>query len=90
MTSLMLKESKTFDEQINLLKARGLIIQNPEKVKFVLRNINYYRFSAYLIHLKNDDDTYKENTTFEEIYNLYLFDKELRNILIDMLEDIEI
>lgn len=90
MTSLMLKESKTFDEQINLLKARGLIIHNSEKAKFVLRNINYYRFSAYLIHLKNDDDTYKENTTFEEIYNLYLFDKELRNILIDMLEDIEI
>ena len=90
MTLLMLKEPKTFDEQIDLLKSRGLIIGDEEKAKFILSNINYYRFSAYLIHFKKEDETYKENITFEHIYNLYLFDKELRNILIDMLESIEI
>ena len=90
MTLLMLKEPKTFDEQIDLLKSRGLIIGDEDKAKFILSNINYYRFSAYLIHFKREDETYKENITFEHIYNLYLFDKELRNILIDMLESIEI
>ena len=90
MTLLMLKEPKTFDEQIDLLKSRGLIIGDEDKAKFILNNINYYRFSAYLIHFKKEDETYKENITFEHIYNLYLFDKELRNILIDMLESIEI
>ena len=90
MTLLMLKEPKTFDEQIDLLKSRGLIIGDEDKAKFILSNINYYRFSAYLIHFKKEDETYKENITFEHIYNLYLFDKELRNILIDMLESIEI
>jgi abortive infection bacteriophage resistance protein len=90
VTLLMLKEPKTFDEQIDLLKSRGLIIGDEDKAKFILSNINYYRFSAYLIHFKKEDETYKENITFEHIYNLYLFDKELRNILIDMLESIEI
>lgn len=90
MTLLDLKQPKTFDEQIKLLKSRGLIINNEEKAKFILSNINYYRFSAYLIHLKKEDDTYKKNTTFEYVYNLYLFDKELRNLLIEMLENIEV
>ena len=75
MTLLMLKEPKTFDEQIDLLKSRGLIIGDEDKAKFILSNINYYRFSAYLIHFKKEDETYKENITFEHIYNLYLFDK---------------
>ena len=52
MTLLMLKEPKTFDEQIDLLKSRGLIIGDEEKAKFILSNISYYRFSAYLIHFK--------------------------------------
>ncbi|WP_343339167.1 hypothetical protein TPELB_15190 [Terrisporobacter petrolearius] len=43
-----------------------------------------------MIHLKKEDETYKDNITLEHIYNFYLFDKELRNILIDMLESIEI
>ena len=56
MTLLMLKEPKTFDEQIDLLKSRGLIIGDEEKAKFILSNINYYRFSAYLIHFKKEDE----------------------------------
>ena len=64
MTLLMLKEPKTFDEQIDLLKSRGLIIGDEDKAKFILSNINYYRFSAYLIHFKREDETYKENITF--------------------------
>ena len=34
MTLLMLIEPKTFDEQIDLLKSRGLIIGYEDKAKF--------------------------------------------------------
>lgn len=90
MTSTTLKEPKSFDEQIEILQSRGVIISDKAKAKFVLSNLNYYRFSAYLLHAKNEDDTYKENTEFDEIYNIYLFDKKLRNILMSLLESIEI
>ncbi|MEG1132641.1 MAG: Abi family protein [Romboutsia sp.] len=90
MTSTTLKDPKSFDEQIEILQSRGLIITDKENAKFVLSNLNYYRFSAYLLHAKNDNNTYKENTQFDDIYNIYLFDKKLRNILISLLESIEI
>lgn len=53
MLPTTLKEEKTFDEQIDLLESRGLVIEDREKAKFILGNVNYYRFSAYLINFKN-------------------------------------
>lgn len=90
MTSSALKEPKSFDEQIEILKSRGLIITDNDKAKFVLSNLNYYRFSAYLLHAKKSNNTYIENTNFDDIYNIYLFDKKLRNILVSLLESIEV
>ncbi|MBH9879406.1 abortive infection bacteriophage resistance protein, partial [Clostridioides difficile] len=79
------KEEKTFDEQIDILKSRGLIINDKEDAKFVLSNVNYYRFTAYLLSFKNDDGSYKEGITFEEVYDIYRFNKEFRILLTDLL-----
>lgn len=51
------KEPKTFNEQIEILKSRGLIIENEEEAKFILSNINYYRFTAYLITFKEGNNS---------------------------------
>ncbi|MDY2737403.1 hypothetical protein [Intestinibacter sp.] len=67
MAKVPLKKPKTFDEQIELLESRGLLIEDKIKTKFILQNINYYRFTAYLINFKNEDDSYVEGTTFNEI-----------------------
>ena len=56
------KEPKTFNEQIEILKGRGLIIQNEDEAKFILSNINYYRFTAYLITFKEGNNKYKNGT----------------------------
>lgn len=90
MAKVPLKKPKTFDEQIELLESRGLLIEDKIKTKFILQNINYYRFTAYLINFKNEDDSYVEGTTFNEVYSLYKFDKRLRILLIDLLSTIEI
>lgn len=88
--TLELKQPKTFSEQIKILKDRGLVIKNEENAKFILSNINYYRFTAYLLQFKDIDNTYKDNITFEHINSLYMFDKELRTLLLDILGTIEI
>ncbi|WP_084027594.1 Abi family protein [Clostridium acetireducens] len=85
-----LKEPKTFQEQIEILKNRGMIINNLEYAKFILRNVNYYRFTAYLLPYKKEDDSYIEGTTFEKISSIYTFDREFRNLLTNILGNIEI
>lgn len=85
-----LKEPKSFDDQIKLLRDRGLIINNEEEAKFMLSNVNYYRFTAYLLTFKSEGDNYKKGTTFELISEIYKFDRELRGLLTALLGNIEI
>lgn len=85
----MTKEFKTIDEQINLLKSRGLIIENESLAKeFLLKN-NYYRISGYTLTLREKDVFYK-GITLENVIDIYEFDKNLRNILLYKLEIIEV
>ncbi|KLE08930.1 Abi family protein [Aliarcobacter butzleri] len=89
------KEHKTFEEQLKLLKERGLIISNEKYVLIKLQHINYYRLSAYFLpfqHPKNSENKNKflPNTTFEDIIKLYYFDTELRKIIFEAIEVIEI
>lgn len=81
----MLNSGKTkpflsYDAQLNLLKERGLEIEDYDKALSVLKSINYYRFSGYSLTLRKDDEFYP-GITFEKIYELYLFDENFRSIL---------
>ena len=84
-----IKEPKTFQEQVDILKARGLIIEDKDKAREILSQINYYRLSAYTLTYKKDN-RFEGGTSFETIYKLYEFDKRLRNMIIGMLETIEV
>jgi abortive infection bacteriophage resistance protein len=82
------KLPKTLDEQINLLKDRGLFIDNNKKTKKYLKNISYYHLSAYFKSFQKDNKFYKD-TKFKDVIMLYEFDKKLRLLLLDVLERIE-
>lgn len=89
------KKFKTFDEQLILLKQRKLNVANDSFVLSKLQRINYYRLSAYFLPFKQLQDTDKkddflENTSFENIIQLYYFDSELRKIIFEAIESIEI
>ena len=93
--NLYAKEHKTFDEQLQLLKDRNLIIPNDTYALAKLQHINYYRLSAYFLpfqYPKNSENKNKflPNTTFEDIINLYYFDTELRKVIFEAIEVIEI
>ena len=85
-----LKKPKNFIEQIEILKARGLIIDDEKYAEHILSNINYYRFTAYLLQFKKEDGTYGNGITFELISSIYMFDREFRTLLIDIIGNIEI
>ena len=79
----MKKEFKTLDEQINIFKAKGLKVDNPEYAKDVLFRENYFFLNGYrhLFMKSNVDRRYIDGSTFEELYSMFLFDRTLRNIL---------
>jgi len=80
----------SYDEQVKLLHSRGLMIKNPEKSALVLKQTNYYRFSAYALPFQKTKDQFNPGTSFEVIVKLYEMDRFLRINLISWLEKLEI
>lgn len=87
------KLPKTFAEQIELLKERGLTIPNEEKAIKVLKNISYNRLSAYwypMLKAPKDEEYFKDNASFETAFHFYQFDSELRMLTFYAIEQVEI
>lgn len=87
------KPSTTIDEQLQILRDRGLIIEDEERARRYLANISYFRLSAYARPFYRTADTehaFKPGTSFEDVLRLYIFDRQLRLLLMDALERIEV
>jgi len=90
------KPSLSIENQINLIKSRGLVFEDKNKAARHLSNISYYRLSAYMIPFKEKDlngkviDKFKPNATWNAIIDLYRFDRKLRLLIFDAIERIEI
>lgn len=87
---LKMKPAKKFNEQISILKSRGLIIDDDKKASKFLARVNYYRFSGYAKLFYKEKDKFKDGTKIEDIIGAYYFDCELRNLLNEIMADIEI
>ena len=77
------KTFKTLDEQIDILKGKGLVIDDIEYTKNIILRENYFFLMGYR-HLFMSSDNPKlflEGTTFKELYSLFYFDRQLRNIM---------
>lgn len=79
----------TFVEQVQFLRLKGLVIDDEDLVVSVLQSTNFCRLNAYLATCRGTDGTCS-GATFTDIYRLYLFDQELRNLVLPVLENIEI
>jgi len=86
------KPAYTIADQIALLKSRGMLFYNEPQAALYLSNISYYRIKGYWWDMQDDYTlhTLKPNTYFEDIINRYNFDRQLRLILFDAIERIEI
>lgn len=84
------KPATTYREQLDKIVERGCLVEDEDEALFVLKSVNYYRLTAYFLPFRKDDGFYLEGTTFSRIYRIYEFDRELRQILFSVLEEIEI
>jgi abortive infection bacteriophage resistance protein len=83
----------SLEEQVRLLKARGLKFQDLDRARHYLSNISYYRLRAYTYPFQDNigpEHRFIKDVTFEEIIQLYVFDRRLRLLVFDGLEKIEI
>ena len=88
-----IKEFKTFEEQVAKLIEHGCEdITSKEYAITILKRINYYRLTAYFLPFRDEESQkYDSNkVSLEKIYSIYQFDSELRLLLMEYLEDIEL
>jgi len=86
------KIATTIPQQIELLKERGLIITPNDRADKYLSHISYYRLGEYWYVMQEDKENhiFKPNSKFADVISLYNFDAQLRILLFDIIEKIEI
>ena len=80
-------------DQISKLKQRGLSFADEPKAAHYLSNISFYRLRAYTYPFQDNNDAnhpFIKKVSFEDIIRLYVFDRQLRLLLFNAIEKIEI
>jgi len=72
---------KTIDEQIEILKAKGLIVEDINQAREVLIRENYFFLSGYrhMFTLPGNKNQFIPGTNFDELYGVFTFDRKIRN-----------
>jgi len=87
------KQPISIQDQISKLKSRGLQFADEAKAAHYLSNISFYRLRAYTYPFQDNHDPehpFIKPVSFEEILRLYVFDRQMRLLLFNALEKIEI
>ena len=87
----MVVKNLTFQEQIELLKSRGIIVKNVEKSSKKIENISYYKLKEYatpFICAYIDGSPKYKGLEFDELLERYYQDKNLRIHLFHVIEKI--
>lgn len=83
------KPPLAFDDQAELLAKRGMV-GDLQLMSERLSSVNYYRLSGYWYPFRDLDDSFKAGTTFERVWNRYVFDRRFRLLVMDAVERIEV
>lgn len=89
------KPAIDLDAQILLLRSRGLVIPDEAHARHYLRFIGYYRLAGYSLPFQinyNADGSHRflDGVSFDDVLDLYVFDRKLRLAVMDALERIEV
>tara|TARA_R110000823_G_scaffold55161_4_gene134860 strand:- start:11668 stop:12642 length:975 start_codon:yes stop_codon:yes gene_type:complete len=88
-----LKPAHSIEEQIQTLCNRGLSVPDMERARHYLANISYFRLSAYTRPFYQPnlaEHRFQNDCCFDDVLNLYVFDRELRLLLLDAIERLEV
>ncbi|UII26316.1 Abi family protein [Fulvivirga maritima] len=84
------KAPLSFQDQLELLKTRGLTVADEEEAICYLQEISYYRLSAYFLPCQSIKNQFNQGITFKDIINTYSFNRELRLLVFDCIERVEV
>ncbi|WP_424196607.1 Abi family protein (plasmid) [Ampullimonas aquatilis] len=107
------KPWKSYEDQLNQLLGRGMVVDDHARALDYLERIGYYRLSGYWYAFRERSepvclldehshkpkkvregrivlDAFQEGATFQNAVDLYVFDKQLRLLVMDALERIEV
>lgn len=96
MTEQYNKPALTFEDQLKKLESKGMIITNKADALIQLSSISYYRLSGYWYPFRKRDDQgnvtseFEGGTTIEQALELYEFDRQLRSLVLDAIERVEV
>ena len=86
-----MKEYKNSNELLDYIISKGVSVNNKEDALYKIKTYSYYSIiNTYKDVFKNTNNEYKKNVSFDEIYALFEFDKNLRSIFLKYSLEIEI
>jgi abortive infection bacteriophage resistance protein len=88
------KPAISMTDQLALLRRRGMVISDEDAARHYLQHISYYRLRAYWLPYEapaaNGDHGFRPATRFEDVLSLYVFDRQLRLLIMDAVERVEV
>jgi abortive infection bacteriophage resistance protein len=88
------KPFKTLDEQIEILRGRGLVILDEDKLRSTINWLNYYRASGYFRQFQDNPsagrDNFVDGATDEDVLRMVRLDSELRLLLFEGISIVEV
>jgi abortive infection bacteriophage resistance protein len=77
-------------DQAKLIESRGMQVEDRALLLRCLEGVGYYRLCAYWHPFKNPDSTFAANTSFNVVWRRYRFDRQLRLLVMDAIERVEV
>ena len=86
------QKPRTIEEQIRLLRSRGMQFSSEGYAKECLSHISYFRLKYYWTDMFDEETEHDflEDASFDDVIARYNFDRSLRLILFDAIEIIEV
>ena len=80
----------SIEQQIELLRSRGLLIPDGDRVARYLSHISYYRLRGYWIPFEQPGTgpkhCFRQGTTFDQVLDLYIFDRKFRLLVLEAMK----
>lgn len=85
---IFIKKFINYGDMIETLKKKGFIISDENEVHKILQRVTFYKFNQYCDYFKKA--LKNQAVSIENVYTLYLFDKEMRSLFLNHIGDIEV
>ncbi|MGJ3816782.1 Abi family protein [Lactiplantibacillus plantarum] len=83
------RTATTVNQQIDILFSRDLNIVNSPETAQKIENIGYFKFKGYCVPFYDSKDHFRPNTSFDDIYDSYMFDQKLHMLLLSLIMRVE-